>query len=83
MKTELWWASIGGNPCEPVRVVRGENGDTWFSIGCADPHPLSDAVALVEEIEPAPPTPKEQKRLERAWATQAKAERSGGYRRFD
>ena len=30
----LWYASVGGNPTEVVRVT----DDGWYSIGCADVH---------------------------------------------
>jgi hypothetical protein len=41
---ELWWVSVGGNKCEPARVLYHPDGPstaqdvprTIFTIGCAD-----------------------------------------------
>lgn len=85
MATELWWASIGGNTCEPIRVMRVTK--EWFSIGCNDSHPLTEeGVQLVARMD-APDTPKraEKKRLE--WEAKVKRDRKRGiihgYRRFE
>jgi hypothetical protein len=88
MKSELWWASIGGNKCEPIRVMRDEAGHPkeWFSIGCADPHPISDGMQLVEQItsDDIPLTPKEQEKQRKQWERDHKQRHPlAGYRRFD
>lgn len=91
MKTELWWASIGGNTCEPIRVVLEDNDGPprgWFSIGCADEHTGLEGVELVTQIrdDDIPPTPAEKAAQEAAWQRAqeaARASRPRGYRRFD
>jgi hypothetical protein len=89
MKFELWWASIGGNKCEPVRLMRDKTGKPkeWFSIGCADPHAVDDGMSLVQQIqdEQIPMTPKDAERQRRKW--ERERARMGvnatGYRLFD
>jgi hypothetical protein len=56
-KSEIWWASVGGNSCEPVRVLTENGQKVFYSIGCGDAHPL-DGVVLVREADP-PLSPKE------------------------
>lgn len=43
---EYWWASVGGNPSEPVIVSK----DGIFTLGCLDPHPPA-GIKLIKEIE--------------------------------
>jgi hypothetical protein len=84
LETKLWWASVGGEPCEPVRVAIDRS--FFYSIGCNDPHPL-DGVVLVKEIEghhkPFSPAESEARRQERLKEFE-RARKSGnlGYRRF-
>lgn len=80
-KSVLWWASVGGAKCEPIRV----KGNEWFSIGCGDPHPMTDAVELVEPIaiDDIPLTKKEEKAQERAWRRDQAKLAACHYRRFD
>jgi hypothetical protein len=86
MKTELWWASIGGHKCEPIRVmVRDEDGPVhWFSIGCADPHPIGPGMVLVEIIEDfeIPPRPQDAAKQRKQWEREHR-QPGAGYRRFD
>ena len=81
----LWWVSVGGESCEPARVVDG----VVFTIGCADGTPYDgSSIELVERIpkEKTPDTPKEAARKRVAWERQRSEEmRRGiyhGYRRF-
>lgn len=48
-KDGLWFASVGGNPTEVVRVSGGQ----MYSIGCADPHGLT-GVEFIEIIDEMP-----------------------------
>lgn len=46
--SKLYWASIGGQKTEPIRVA-DENGEkVFYSIGCNDPHPMEGAELLGE-----------------------------------
>lgn len=85
MASELWWASIGGSDCEPIRLIRDRKGlpKEWFSIGCGDPHSL-EGVVLIEIIPPhtIPLTHAQQKKQERAWKRE-QARMPAAYRRFD
>lgn len=80
---KIWWASVGGNPCEPVRVRTEDSEQVFYSIGCGDAHPL-DGVILVKEAD-APLSPKEsvkeQRRRDRAFK-KAIAAGNYAYRRF-
>lgn len=89
MPSELWWASVGGNTCEPIRVIKDRNGKPkeWFSIGCADPHPIADeGFQLVAQIT-VPLTPEQAERKHAEWEAKVEADRKRGiihgYRRFD
>jgi len=65
-ETKLWWASVGGGECEPVRVTVDKAA--FYSIGCNDPHPMA-GVVLVKEIGsydiPLNPAQAERLRLQR------------------
>lgn len=91
--SELWWVSVGGNSCEPARVVTEtieleqgvERHQTVYTIGCADFTLLTPrcGIELVQEIESdeIPSTPKQQRRLDRQWRAQLLS-RPHGYKRF-
>lgn len=86
MKSELWWASIGGNKCEPIRIIRKNKNDfEWYSIGCSDAHPCIDGILLIEQIlnDDILHTPKEAKAAERKYNKQLKEMAKFSYRRFD
>lgn len=83
-KDGLWFASVGGNPTEVVRISGGQ----MYSIGCADPHPL-DGIELIEMItkDDMPLSVKRQAAQDRAFRAAATREfkRTGfsrGYRAF-
>jgi len=87
--TELWWVSVGGNPCEPARmVIKGDNR-TVFTVGCNDGTEIMDGcgIELVEKIERIPPTPAAKRKAEKAWLAKLARDRRNGvphrYRRFD
>ena len=44
-KTEYWWISVAGKPCEPAIYKNG----VWFTLGCADPM-LSNTFRTVARI---------------------------------
>lgn len=82
-KSELWWVSIGGNVCEPARVM----DHALFTIGCPDGiSKEGPGVILVEKIEYIPDTPAQREAKRRAWERKvAEDEKRGihhGYRRF-
>ena len=84
--SKLYWASIGGNSCEPIRVMFDAVNQPreWYSIGCQDVHPITDTIELVEEITDIPLSKKEAKEQERKWLKeQANYVRPAGYRKFD
>lgn len=87
-KTELWWVSVGGNPCEPARIVTENGREMVYTIGCGDPHERSDVecVEMVDGVD-IPKTPKETARLEAAWNRKVSRDEKRGifhhYRRFD
>lgn len=83
-KDGLWFASVGGNPTEVVRVSNGQ----MYSIGCADPHPL-DGIEFIERIakNDMPLSVKRQASQDRAFRAARTRFRnqhgfSQGYRRF-
>jgi hypothetical protein len=86
MTTKLWWISVGGNKCEPARVV---DKKTAYTIGCPDPIIIDDTIELVMEIEDQqiPLTDAQLERKRRRW--ERKVERDAkrgiyhGYRKFD
>lgn len=86
MKGHLWWASVGGNKTEPVRVVTQGERKVFYSIGCGDPHEL-EGVELLEKITDAPLSRRSLAASEAAnarWsAYYEKNRRYLGYRRFD
>lgn len=84
MKSELWWISVGGNSCEPARIV----GEKIFTIGCQDGTSIPDkGIELIERITYAPLTSKQSEAKRIAW--DKKIERDAkrgihhGYRKFD
>ena len=83
-QSELWWASIGGHKCEPVRVMLNADGSPieWFSIGCADAHPVGPGMTLVGKIEDGdiPPRPQDSARQRKRW--EREHANAPGYRRF-
>jgi hypothetical protein len=85
-KTKLWWASVGGNDCEPVRVGRKAGKEVFYSIGCADAHPL-DGVTLVQEFgDNVPLTPAQsehQRKLSERAFKRAVAAGNYSYRQWD
>lgn len=82
-KDGLWFASVGGNRAEPVRIHNGQ----MYTIGCADPHGL-EGVELLERIlrENLPMTKEQEERAHKAWVRQVQRERAAGkhvgYRTF-
>jgi hypothetical protein len=86
--SELWWVSVGGNECEPARVVTNEEGiKTIYTIGCNSGTLASEgSIALVERIDDVPDTPAEAEAKRIIWEKQrAIMKRRGishGYRRF-
>lgn len=48
--SKLYWASIGGQKTEPIRVVDENGNKVFYSIGCNDPHDM-DGVELLGEID--------------------------------
>lgn len=69
LETQLWWASVGGASCEPIRVRIADGSPAGFwSIGCTDEHSL-DGVELVKQIEPEhlPLNARQAAALERKW----------------
>jgi hypothetical protein len=85
MRTQLWWASVGGNKTEPVRVVKEGGRRIFYSIGCGDPHEL-DGVELLEKITDMPLSKRSRAASEAAnarWSAYYEANRQYlGYRRF-
>jgi len=84
-KTELWWISVGGNKCEPARIV---DKKTAFTIGCSDGIPIDEnTIELVEQIEVVPLTDKQAEARRKRWERKILAdEKRGiyhGYRKFD
>lgn len=53
MKSKLYWASVGGQKTEPVRVVELDGKQMFYSIGCTDPHDM-EGVELIAEIDAMP-----------------------------
>jgi hypothetical protein len=86
--SELWWVSVGGNECEPARIVANEGGiKTIYTIGCDSGTLVSEgSIVLVQQIDDAPDTPAEAEAERIAWDKRRAAdERRGishGYRRF-
>lgn len=86
MTSQLWWVSVGGNACEPARVVTDAEGvRTVFTIGCETGTLLSEGgIALVERIGDVPDTPAEAERKRIVWEKQQRGRSYlHGYRRFD
>ncbi len=83
-KSKLYWVSVGGNPCEPARIV----DDTVFTIGCPDGTELTEdcGIELVEEMTEIPLTPAGAIKAEKAWRRKVARDRKNsihhGYRRF-
>lgn len=79
-KTELWWISVGGNKCEPARIV---DKTTAFTIGCPDGIVLADnAVDLIQRIEEEsiPLTVKESELRRLRWEQKVRADEARGIR---
>lgn len=51
--SKLYWASIGGEKTEPVRVVEEDGKQVFYAIGCDDPHDM-EGVELLGEINGMP-----------------------------
>lgn len=51
--SKLYWASVGGQKTEPVRVADEEGRRVFYSIGCNDPHDM-EGVELIAEIDAMP-----------------------------
>lgn len=84
IETQLWWASVGGGSCEPIRVrIEGGAPAGFWSIGCTDEHSL-DGVELVKQIEPTdlPLNARQAKALEAKWTRSHAREAWKGYRKF-
>lgn len=86
---KLYFASIGGNPCEPIRVMFDARNQPreWYSIGCQDAHPITDSIDLVKEIIDIPLSKKEVEIQQAKWDKENKNKsiftRPLGYRKFD
>lgn len=81
-KDGLWFASVGGNPTEVIRISAGQ----MYSIGCADPHALN-GVELIEMVDDMPVTAAGMAKKRRAWRARQerhfkKPGRYPSYRRF-
>lgn len=61
-KSEMFWISVAGKPCEPAICKDG----IWFTLGCADPM-LSDTFRVISKIEQdeIPYTPEQEKNARR------------------
>lgn len=88
--TKLWWASVGGEKTEPIRVVDEGGKKVFYTIGCNDPHDM-DGVELLGEIL-AMPLSKRSRSAQNAanarWESQQFRHREQhgwdrGYRRWD
>lgn len=80
VKSKLYWASIGGAKSEPIRVLENK----WYSLGCGDPHELTEAIELIEEITDIPLNKKDTDKQERLWyKEQRRLANLPGYRKFD
>lgn len=88
--TELWWVSVGGNACEPARVVKwksvGEDG-VWqqtevYTIGCPDGTPIVPGcgIELVEKIDAIPLTPAQAEKNQKAWDRKVERDLKRGIR---
>jgi hypothetical protein len=88
--SKLYWASIGGEKTEPVRVVEENGKQVFYSIGCNDPHGM-EGVELLGEISGIPLSRRSQAAQDAAnerWERQRAAERTvmgrnASYRRWD
>lgn len=88
--TELWWVSVGGNSCEPARVMIEDDGlKTVYTIACGDGTILTPdcGIDLIQEMGRPPLTPRETEKSRLAWerkrARDAKRGIYHGYRKFD
>lgn len=85
-KTKLYWASIGGQQTEPVRVVEENGQQVFYSIGCNDPHDMT-GVELIAEIDAMPLSKRSQAAQDAAnvrWERYREAVgRNLSYRRWD
>jgi hypothetical protein len=81
MTSALWWVSVGGNECEPARVVTNEEGiKTIYTIGCGSGTLASEgSIALVEQIDDVPDTPAEAERKRIIWEKNRTRDRLRGY----
>jgi hypothetical protein len=81
---QLWWISVGGNRCEPARVIDG----MAFTIGCPDGISVAE-VEMVKEIDQRsiPLTAVASAKRAARWEAKVEADRKRGiihgYRRFD
>lgn len=48
-RSKLYWASVGGEKTEPIRVAEENGKQVFYSIGCNDPHDM-EGVELLGEI---------------------------------
>ncbi len=84
-KTEYWWVSVGGNPCEPA-ILTNETKKI-YTFGCPDALDAEGGhVELVKKIDFIPDTPAESARKQAAWERKSALEEKRGivhgYRRF-
>jgi hypothetical protein len=90
MMSKLYWASVGGEKTEPVRVAEENGKQVFYSIGCNDPHEM-DGVELLGEINSMPLSKRSQAAQDAAnarWNTQREQHRQDhgwnrSYRRWD
>lgn len=92
--SKLYWVSVGGNTCEPARVVfttddpkrfwsQKDLVKTIFTIGCPDGTVLTPdcGIILISEISTIPRTPSETKKAIDDW-NKRNGIRPHGYRVF-
>lgn len=88
IKSELWWVSVGGNECEPARIVTNGSVEECFTIGCNDGTILFEGCGIekVSLMSTAPNTPLKQKENNKLWEIQREKDRKRGithsYRKF-
>lgn len=88
-KTDLWWVSVGGNKCEPARVVSEDGKQVVYTIGCPDGILVTpeSGVELVEKMDDPPLTSAASLAAKLKW--ERKIEREAklgifhGYQKFD
>jgi hypothetical protein len=90
MASELWWVSVGGNECEPARVVTEDGAQMVYTIGCNTGTLVSEGTIDLVQVMNAgyiPDSPKQAEEKRIAWEKQRTMDYrrgiSHGYRRFD